>query len=266
MEAINRIREFFQPQPQLTAEEVEARIQQIENQRTLDMMTRQDEDMILAELYIKTVGMKIDNTYKRYCHVIMNEYLEKNKITDPITKSKLMKDVYKKHLFRILTEKQEFQPNVIERINEYNENIEGITYDYTFWPFYTRKVALKNFSNDLSQITTSKPSITGILKSTAILIGSSLATYFTIRALRTPKVTSIIQTILPQPSQQSPSAIVPPSLNTITLPSFQTAGDICTHSLLKIKDGLQNNLYPILVIAKENCIEILWKLCNKVNR
>lgn len=265
MNTIRNLQDYLRLGVGSDAATVQATTEGVRNTRELLSITEQDPKKICDELYIKTSGMKIDNTFKRYCYVIINDYLEKNNIVDPSIKVALLKNCYKRHLYTLITEESEMTSPVIQKINEYNESIEGIATNYSWWPFYTKKEKIiSDFQQDLSSTLRyiNYPMLLAKVAAGAIAVG--VATYFTIRACSNLSRYFTTHATQIQPIQQLTSAI-PQSISRNTIPTIsESLGNIYKSLYNQYTDGVKNSLSIVFDPLKEKYILMLTMALDKV--
>lgn len=258
--------------PIAPAAQVQQHIDHIAAQRQLEIVQQQNEQHLRDFLWLRTQGKIIDENYVAFCSAVLNEYLDTANVRNPTHRRRLTEGVIKAHIYERLREQPIYIASVVDRVNQYNAELMGITeYRRWYWPFYpyayTRIIPRTEVLN--SQPPRPVTPYISLSNVTWIIIAGA-AIGLTVRY----GITRLWQSLTDTFTTHNPTKLdtllskIDTTLNycqTTTHMALQTSTDI-SKSLCAIQDQLQQKSIVIqcLLLAKDCSTAVFSKICKMV--
>lgn len=123
----------------------EAEIARHRNERQLAEIRTQNEDKVYDFLMLRTAGMPIDANYEKLCMAYLTEYFDQVQIVNYSLRRQLAEQAFRRHLKDRLENGTPYTHETIQRINEYNSELQGVMCYRPWWGFgFVKEVRLLN--------------------------------------------------------------------------------------------------------------------------
>lgn len=138
----------------------------------LNPIQQQIRQLYLDLLYVRTFGRWIDANYEAFCFAMWNDYLDQHCNIDYTQRRFIIDGLFEEHLRERLDKQIFYTPKIINRINQLNEDLIGVTY---IRPWYYLGLVQKRITLTPREVLLGHASLRGIAPTPVPIYFSSLS-------------------------------------------------------------------------------------------